>query len=60
MPDQTPPTGSYDVHSEERGPHWIAWVTRGGSAKPEGGVVLVAATRPEAEARARKWAERRV
>ena len=50
-------SGSYQVHVEERGPHWIAWITRGGDSKPAGSVVLVAATQPEAEARARRWAE---
>ena len=49
--------GSYQIHSEARGPHWIAWVTRDGSTKPDRSVVLVAATQQEAEARARQWAE---
>ncbi len=49
--------GSYQVHSEERGPHWIAWVSRDGSGKPDRSVVLVGATQAEAEARARRWAE---
>jgi hypothetical protein len=52
------PTGAYEIRSEERGPHWIAWVVREGSGKPDRSVVLVAATRDEAEARARAWAER--
>ena len=50
--------GSYEIHSEARGPHWIAWVSRDGSGKPERSVVLVAETREKAEARARDWAER--
>jgi len=50
--------GSYQVHSEPRGPHWIAWVSRDGSGKPDGAVVLVAETRELAEARARDWAEK--
>jgi hypothetical protein len=52
------PTSStqYQVHSEARGPHWIAWITRGADAKPERSVVLVAATQQEAEARAHEWA----
>jgi hypothetical protein len=49
--------GSYQVHSEARGPHWIAWVSRDGSGKPDRSVVLVGATQAEAEARARQWAE---
>jgi hypothetical protein len=50
-------SGSYQVHTEARGPHWIAWVSRDGSGKPERNVVLVAETREKAEARARQWAE---
>jgi len=50
--------GTYQIHSEARGPHWIAWVSRDGSGKPDRGVVLVAATQDEAEARARAWAEK--
>jgi hypothetical protein len=38
-------SGSYQVHTEARGPHWIAWVSRDGSGKPERSVVLVAETR---------------
>ena len=49
--------GSYQVHSEARGPHWIAWVSRDGSGKPDRSVVLVGATQAEAEARARQFAE---
>jgi hypothetical protein len=47
----------YQVLSEARGPHWIAWISRDGSGKPDRSVVLVGATREEAEARARQWAE---
>jgi len=50
------PTNSYELHSEARGAHWIAWITRGGT-KPEGSVVVVGATQAEAEASARKWAD---
>jgi len=50
-------SGSYEIHSEMRGPHWIAWVSRDSSGKPDKSVVLVGATREEAEARARQWAE---
>ena len=45
-----------EIRSEARGPHWVAWVSDA-NGKPEGSVVLVAATREEAEARARRWAE---
>jgi hypothetical protein len=48
---------SYQVHTEARGPHWVAWITRDGSTKPDRSILLVAASRAEAEARARRWAE---
>jgi hypothetical protein len=48
---------AYQIHSEARGPHWIAWVSRDGSGKPAGSVILVAETREMAEERARRWAE---
>jgi hypothetical protein len=50
-------SGSYQIHSEARGPHWIAWISRDGSGKPDRSIVLVAPTREEAESRARAWAE---
>lgn len=53
----TGPIGSYEIHTEARGPHWIAWITRGSDVKPDRSVVLVAASREEALARARRWAE---
>jgi hypothetical protein len=53
----TTPAGPFQIHTEERGPHWIAWVTRGGETKPDRSIVLVAATQAEAEERARRWAE---
>ena len=46
-------TDPYQIHTEARGPHWIAWITRDGSTKPDRSVVLVAAIQEEAEARAR-------
>jgi len=49
---------SYQIHAEPHGPHWVAWVNRDGSGKPDGSVVLVAETREKAEARAKAWAER--
>jgi len=51
------PAESYQVHTEAHGPHWIAWITRPGSTKPDRSVVLVAASQPEAEARAHAWAK---
>jgi len=50
-------TSNYQVHSEARGPHWVSWITRDGSNKPDRSVLLIAANKDEAEARARKWAE---
>ena len=57
MTTQTSAGGSYEIHTEARGPHWIGWVTRGGDTKPDRSIVLVAANREDAEARARRWAE---
>ena len=56
----TTSAGSYEVHTEARGPHWIAWITREGGTKPDRSVVLVAASREEALDRARRWAEQPV
>jgi hypothetical protein len=50
-------SGAYQIHSEERGPHWISWITRGDDTKPDRAIVLIAASKAEAEDRARKWAE---
>jgi hypothetical protein len=47
----------YQVHTEARGSHWVSWITRGQDAKPDRGILLVAASREDAEARARQWAE---
>lgn len=59
MPEDTTSSRPYEIRSEAHGPHWVAWVVRGGSDKPEGSVLLVGQTREEAEARARNWAETR-
>jgi hypothetical protein len=50
-------TGSFQVHTQARGPHWIGWITEGSETTPYRAVVLVAASQEEAEARARRWAE---
>ena len=50
-------SGSYQIHTEARGPHWIAWVSRDGSGKPDRSVVLVGENQQKAEANARRWAE---
>jgi hypothetical protein len=55
----TTTAGSYTVHTAERGPHWVAWLTVGADTKPERSIILIAATQQEAEARARQWAEAR-
>lgn len=55
----TTTAGSYTIHTQARGPHWIAWLTIGAETKPERSVILIAATEEEAEARARRWAETR-
>ena len=49
---------TYDVHSEARGPHWIAWISRDADGKPHQSVILIARTQEEAEARARAWGDR--
>ena len=50
-------TGTFEIHSEAHGPHWIAWLTRAGNGKPEQSIVLIGETREEAESRARQWAQ---
>ena len=52
-------SGTYQIHSEARGLHWVAWVSRTSDGKPERSVLQVGQTREEAEARARLWAESR-
>lgn len=49
--------GAYEVHSEAQNAHWVAWVTRPADPKPVRSVVLVAASREEAEKRAKAWAQ---
>jgi hypothetical protein len=56
----TTSAGSYEIHAEARGSHWIGWITREGNTKPDRSVVLVAASRDEAVARARRWVEESV
>lgn len=48
---------SFEIHSEARGAHWVAWMTRRGEVKTLRSIVLVGRTREEAEASARRWAE---
>jgi hypothetical protein len=49
--------GNFEIHSEARGPHWVAWLTRGDDPKPVLSVLLVGQTREEAEKRAREWTD---
>ena len=51
------PTSAYEIHSEPRGPHWVAWITRGSGTKPERSVLIVGGTQADAEAGAKQWAE---
>lgn len=53
----TSTAGSFQVHTQQRGPHWISWITGQGSDKPYRAVVLVAANQADAEARAKAWAD---
>ena len=55
----TTTAGSYTIHTEARGPHWVAWLARTSDGAPEQSVLLVGQTQAEAETRARLWAERR-
>ena len=52
------PASAYEIHSEARGPHWVAWITRGGGTKPERSVLVVGGTqRPEAHATSEELAQ---
>jgi hypothetical protein len=53
MNPQSPAT--FEVHSEARGPHWVAWLSEPGQGGPHQSVLLVGASRQEAETRARNW-----
>ena len=55
---EKPTAGPFEVRSEARGPHWVAWLVGPGENAPHQSVVLVGATRAEAEAKAREWAAR--
>ncbi|HAK57050.1 MAG: hypothetical protein QF463_08980 [Vicinamibacterales bacterium] len=46
----------FDVRSEAKGAHWIAWIVRAGEDSPDGSVVIVGQTQEEAESHARQWA----
>jgi hypothetical protein len=46
----------YEVRSEPRGSHWIAWLTRTGAPTSDRSIVLVGETRETAEENARRFA----
>lgn len=46
----------YQINSEPRGGHWVAWLTAAGTEQPAGAAILVGQTRAEAEANAQRWA----
>ena len=48
----------FEVHSEARGGHWVAWLTAPGEPKAHGGILLVGETQAVAEEKAREWARR--
>ena len=50
--------GSYQIHSQARGAHWVAWVSLDSSGQPHESIVLVGETQEVAERNARAWAER--
>ncbi len=50
------PATTFEVHSEARGPHWVAWLTEPGQQGPYRSVLCVGETQKEAEKRARDWA----
>ena len=47
-------TSAPTIRSEARGPHWVAWIADE-NGKPKGSIVVVGATREEAEDRVRQW-----
>ena len=48
----------FDIKTESRGAHWIAWVTRVGSDAPVDPIILVGQTQEEAASQARTWADK--
>lgn len=53
MSDQKP--ASFRIHSEARGPHWVAWLTMGTDTNAYQSILLVGASKEEAEAKAARW-----
>jgi len=50
--------GTFEIRSEAHGPHWVAWLTRSADPAPVHAVLIVGSSQAEAEAKARRWAER--
>jgi hypothetical protein len=48
----------FTIHSEARGPHWVAWISLPGQSGPHQSILLVGPTQEEAESKAREWAAR--
>ncbi|MEE2791171.1 MAG: hypothetical protein VX453_06020 [Acidobacteriota bacterium] len=48
----------FDIKTESRGAHWIAWVSRAGSNEPLDSIILVGQTQEEAASQARTWADK--
>jgi len=53
-------TTTYEIRSELRGGHWVAWIVRTPDGKPDGSILLVGRTKKEAEQRADDRASGRV
>ncbi len=50
------PQTSFEIRSEARGPHWVAWLAEPGQQGAYRSVLHVGASKEEAEERARAWA----
>ena len=48
----------YEIHSEMRAGHWVAWATSSGDSNPAGSVLLLGQNQEEAETNAEQWVER--
>ena len=48
----------YEIYSEMRAGHWVAWATSDSTSNPAGSVLLVGQNQEEAEANAEQWVER--
>jgi hypothetical protein len=45
----------YEIRTEQRAFHWVAWAVARGETRPIGPVLMVGQTETEAEARLRAW-----